>query len=94
MNRRETIELIAKTLQSGATDAELDVFASEVSSRYGRSPSENDGGSVLPRVLTTRELALLEQAKDDFKLGRTMSLAELEQFLDAQASLRAAARSA
>jgi hypothetical protein len=37
----------------------------------------------LPRDLTPRELALIEQSKEDFKAGRTYSLAEARAMTDA-----------
>ncbi len=48
--------------------------------------------SVLPRELTTRELELIGQSKVDFKTGRTISLVELDAYLDAAAATRAVAR--
>ena len=37
-----------------------------------------DEESVLPRELTARELELIEQSKEDFRQGRTLSLDEAE----------------
>ena len=48
--------------------------------------------SVLPRPLTPRELALIEQSKADFRNGDTLSPDELEAFLDAAADNRARMR--
>ena len=36
----------------------------------------------LPRALTPRELALIEQSKEDFKAGRTYTVAEARAYID------------
>ena len=36
----------------------------------------------LPRALTARELALIEQSKEDFKAGRTYTVAESRAYID------------
>jgi hypothetical protein len=47
------------------------------------------------RELTPHELALIEQSKEDFRVGRTYTLEESETYLDAKlAELRAARRQA
>ena len=44
------------------------------------------------RPLSARETALLEQSKADFREGRTLTLDELDAFLDAAATARSYAR--
>ncbi len=55
---------------------------------------DDDDGSDDFRELTEEELALIEQSKEDFRLGRTMSLdeaeAETKAFLAQHAMSRAA----
>ena len=46
----------------------------------------------LPRALTDRELALIEQFKEDFRTGRTLSSAEARARTDAFLAQRRAAR--
>jgi hypothetical protein len=41
-----------------------------------------DAGDELPRELTAHELALVEQAKEDFKAGRSYSLDEARALTD------------
>jgi hypothetical protein len=36
----------------------------------------------LPRALTARELALIEQSKEDFRVGRTYTAAESRAYID------------
>jgi hypothetical protein len=38
--------------------------------------------SVLPRTLTPREMALVEQSKADFKAGRTYTVTEARIYID------------
>ncbi len=38
--------------------------------------------SELPRELTDRELALIEQSREDFKAGRTYTVAESRAYID------------
>ena len=48
--------------------------------------------SVLPRALTPRELALIEQSKADFAAGRTYSPEEAHAYVEARLAERRAAR--
>ena len=48
--------------------------------------------SVLPRPLTPRELALIEQSKADFAAGRTYSPEEAHAYVEARLAERRAAR--
>jgi hypothetical protein len=50
--------------------------------------------SVLPRPLTTRELDLIHQSKEDFRLGRTRSLSESMAYVDAELDRRRRLRAA
>ena len=50
--------------------------------------------SVLPRPLTTRELDLIEQSKEDFRRGRTRTLSESMSYVDAELDRRRRLRSA
>ncbi len=90
MTRTEAIATIIKTLEAGAADVELEVFAEQLSERATNQPvSVGDvvrafaTDSVLPRVLSARELELIEQSKEDFKAGRTYSLPEARAITDA-----------
>ena len=51
---------------------------------------EMTSGSDLPRALTPREFALIEQSKADFAAGNTFSSDGLDAFLDAATAKRAA----
>jgi hypothetical protein len=46
-----------------------------------------------PRQLTTRELALIEQSKEDFKAGRTYSHDQMIAMLDERLALRGVPKS-
>ena len=63
MNRNEAIAIITSQLAS-LDDESVQTVADMVQSL------SND--NVLPRELTPRELALIEQSKEDFRLGRTL----------------------
>ena len=83
MTRAETIaKITAKlaTLDDAGIEAVAD-FVGDVA----------DNGD-LPRPLTERELALIEQSKADFKAGRTLSLDEARARTDAFLAQRRAAR--
>ncbi len=73
MTRAEAIAAINAKLSSLDDDAVLAV-ASIVEDIAG------DGD--LPRALTARELALIEQSKEDFKAGRTFTVAESRAYID------------
>ena len=76
MNRNEAIATITEHLSSLDDDG-VQAVADLVTSMAATD-------SVLPRDLTPRELALIEQSKEDFKAGRTVFLddykAEMEIF--------------
>jgi hypothetical protein len=44
--------------------------------------------SLLPRPLTTHERDLIDQSKEDFRLGRTRSLSESMEYVDAELDRR------
>jgi hypothetical protein len=82
MTRSEAMAIITRTLQA-ADDATLEAAAAhlaKIAAPTGLTVGDvlkafpSDG--VLPRALTDRELALIEQSKEDFRLGRTRSSAE------------------
>lgn len=85
MTRSEAIALINTEL-AACDDARVLAIAEMVSAR-----AAVDSG--LPRDLTARELALIEQSKEDFKAGRTMTLEEASAYIDAGLAARRAARS-
>ena len=68
MTRMQTIELITAKLAT-LDDERLQAVAQMISSL-------DEEESVLPRELTPRELALIEQSREDFKAGRTLTLEE------------------
>lgn len=68
MTRSEAIALINAEL-AACDDARVLAIAEMVS---GGLPEP----SGLPRALTARELALIEQSKEDFKAGRTLTIEE------------------
>ena len=78
MTREETITRIAERLAELDDDA-VSAVASIVESYLG---------SDLPRPLTARELALIEQSKEDFRHGRTYNPEEARAFLDAELERR------
>ena len=84
MTRTQAIAIITERLAS-ATDETVQSVVDMLQSTEPRD-------SVLPRPLTPRELALIEQSKADFAEGRTLSPDELHAFLDAAADQRARAR--
>jgi hypothetical protein len=82
MDKAETIQVITRHLP--AADAETleairDVLVTAPSAKQHRT-------------LTAAERALAEQSKADFAAGQTMTLQDLEAFLDASAAERAAHR--
>ena len=100
MTRTEAITIITKALHT-VDDSTLEAAAAHIT--HVSIPSGLTVGdiqeafatdSILPRALSAHELALVEQSKEDFRLGRTLSLAELEVSLDAAAAARAATRRA
>ena len=79
MTRDQAIASINETLPS------LDDEQVQAVADLARSMAADD---ELPRELTARELALIEQSKEDFKAGRTYSLDEMDAYLDAAAAKR------
>ena len=87
MNREEAIAIITSHLASLGDD-EVQAVARMVQSMADEVPESTE--SVLPRELTARELALIEQSKEDFRLGRTYSADEYRAEIDTfMASLHA-----
>lgn len=74
MTRMQTIEQITAKLAT-LDDERLQAVAEMIEGM-------EDGESVLPRALTERELALIEQSKEDFKAGRTYTVAEARAYID------------
>lgn len=74
MTRTEAIAIIEKALPS-ADEATL-AAAAELFQATQAEPS------VLPRALTARELELIEQSKEDFRQGRTLTSAEARTSID------------
>ena len=75
MNREDAIAIITSHLAS-LDDEEVQAVAGMVQSMADEAPDATE--SVLPRELTARELDLIEQSKEDFRLGRTYSQGEYE----------------
>ena len=69
MTRTQAIALI--TTKLAALDDERVQAVAEMVEAF-------DEADDLPRELTARELALIEQSKEDFRLGRTLTLEEAE----------------
>ncbi len=76
MTRMQTIEQITAKLAT-LDDERLQAVAEMIDGL-------DDGleESVLPRELTARELELIEQSKEDFRQGRTLSLEEAIEEID------------
>lgn len=75
MTRAQAIAIIEKSLPA-ADEATL----AAVANLLQEATSEE---SVLPRELTARELELIEQSKEDFRQGRTLSSEEYRADMDA-----------
>ena len=76
MNREEAIAIITSQLAS-LDDESVEAVAGIVKSMAGEPA---DGG--LPRALTARELELIEQSKEDFRLGRSYTSDEARALTD------------
>ena len=93
MTRTEAIATISRHLEA-ADDALLEAVAANLEDKplptmtVGEALEAFPSDSVLPRPLTARELALIEQAKEDFRLGRTHTLEESEALLEAELDRR------
>lgn len=98
MTRSETIATITKHLET-ADDATLESVAAHLEGKPLQAMTVGEAlevfatDSVLPRPLSARELALIEQAKEDFRTGRTHSLEESEAYIDAELERRRRVRS-
>ena len=82
MTRMQTIEQITAKLAT-LDDERLQAVAEMIEGM-------DDAESVLPRALTERELALIEQSKEDFKAGRIVSQDDYRVEMDAFLSQRRA----
>lgn len=74
MTRTEAIAIIERALPI-ADETTLAAAAALLQSAQAEP-------SILPRLLTARELELIEQSKADFAAGRTMSSAEARASID------------
>jgi hypothetical protein len=74
MTRAEAIAIIEQSLPSA--DEAILPAAAELFQAARSEPSS------LPRELTARELALVEQSKEDFRTGRTYTLTEARAYID------------
>ena len=79
MTRTEAMTQIAERLQA-LDDDSVQAVVDFVSAM----PAADD----LLRALTPRELELIEQSKEDFRLGRTYTLDEMDAYLDQAAARR------
>ena len=84
MTRAQAIAVITQRLAS-ADDETLQSVADMLQSANARE-------SVLPRPLTPRELALIEQSKADFAEGRTYTPDEARAYVTARLAERRAGR--
>lgn len=97
MTRTEAIAIITKHLEA-ADDVVLEAVAANLEGKplptmtVGEALETFPSESVLPRPFTARELALIEQSKEDFRLGRTLSHAESMARTDAFLAARRASR--
>lgn len=84
MTRSEAIAIIERSLPS-ADEATLSAAAALFQAARPES-------SVLPRTLTPREMALVEQSKADFNAGRTYTVREARVYIDEALARRRAQR--
>jgi hypothetical protein len=100
MTRTEAITIITAALATvdERTLASAAAHITKVASSSG--PTADDiqeafaADSALPRQLTAGELALIEQSKQDFRLGRTRTLDESMAYVDAELERRHRQRTA
>ena len=85
MTRAEAIAIIEQSLMS-ADEATLHAAAQLF--------KDANAASDLPRPLTAEDLASIEQAREDFKAGRTFSSVDGQAYIDAALAQRRAQRSA
>jgi hypothetical protein len=83
MTRKETIAAIHEQL-AAASDETIRSIAKVLE-------SANVQDSVLPRPLTSRELALIEQSKADFAEGRSYTPEESRAYIEARLAERRSA---
>ena len=97
MTRSEAIAIITGKLKA-ADDAILEAVASRMAGA-DHPPTTGDildalpTAGILPRALTARELALVEQSKEDFRLGRTSTPEQSRAWVDAELERRRRQRS-
>jgi hypothetical protein len=84
MTRSEAIAIIEQSLPS-ADEVTLKA-AAQLFQDARAEPS------ILPRALTPRETALIEQSKEDFKAGRTYTVTEARAYVDEALAHRRAQR--
>jgi hypothetical protein len=87
MTRAEAIAIIHRRLAE-ADDATVRSVAEQLTVAAENRSLDSD----LPRPLTEKELALIEQSKEDFRQGRTYTLEEAETYLDEAMDRRRAVR--
>ena len=93
MTRTEAIAIITARLEA-ADDATLEAAARHLAAFDGETLTVDDvidcvaTDSVLPRPLTPGELQLIEQSKEDFRLGRTRTHDESRAYVDAELERR------
>ena len=98
MTRTEAIAVITKHLEA-ADDRLLETVAAHLDGKplptmtVGEALETFPSDSVLPRPLTARELALIEQSKADFREGRTLTSDEMWSSLDDHLAARGVPRS-
>jgi hypothetical protein len=99
MTRTEAMAIINRTLDAAddATLAEAAARLAQIVEPAGVTASDIAGAltsdSALPRELTERELTLIEQSKEDFRVGRTYTMAESRAYIDAELERRRQQRS-
>jgi hypothetical protein len=100
MTRTEAITIISNALHA-VDDSTLEAAAAHIATitkPSGLTVSDIQQAfaaeSVLPRPLSTRELELVEQSKEDFRLGRTRTLSESMAHVDAELDRRRRMRAA
>jgi hypothetical protein len=99
MTRTQAIATITTRLEE-ADDVTLAAAAAHLSMINGKPLTVGDvleafpTDSILPRDLTAAELEFIAQSKEDFRLGRTRSLAESRAYVDAELSRRRLQRTA
>lgn len=99
MTRTEAIATITRHLEA-ADDQLLETVAARLEGKplpamtVGEALETLATDSVLPRPLTAKELALIEQSKEDFRLGRTRSHDESMAWVDAELARRRQQRAA